>query len=201
MGQRVEEAMKLKLQDKLKDNTGLTIVELMLAALLMFVIVGGVSLTYFTSANATENIMSSATSEIDARVAMYRISKDLREATSIEEADHYGIKFMSNIDSDEEYEEVSYYLEYTEHGYYNLYRKVDNEPEKIIAVNVINGSEDFLKYYTDEGENNLSSPVDESELDNIKRVDINIFIDQEKPYETNRTMHLKTSVTLRNRTL
>ena len=200
MEQKVEEAMKLKLQDKLKDNVGFTIVELMLAALLMFVVVSGVSLTYFTSANATEDIISSTTSEIDARVAMYRISKDIREAISIEEASSDGVKFISNVDSDEEFEEVYYYLEYTEYGHYNLYRKVDDGPEKIIAVNVINGSEDFLKYYTDEGDNNLSSPVDESELDSIKRVDINIFIDQEEPYESSRTMHLKTSVALRNRT-
>jgi len=190
-------SIKTKFKCRLKNEAGFTLVELMLATLLAVVVVSMVSMTLINSSNTAKDIISIATSEIDARTAIYRTSKDIRELNNIELADKDNIKFTSNVDSDEDYETVTYYLLSNESGYYDLYRKVDSDPEKIIISNII--SNDFFSYYTDLSGNSLITPVTESELRNIKIVKINIAVDQGKSGYSNRTFRLETQITLRNK--
>ena len=190
-------SLKTKFKCKLKNEIGFTLVELMLATLLMVVVVSMISMTLINSSNTSKNVISIAASEIDARTAIYRISKDIRELNNIELADKDNIKFTSNVDSDEDYETVTYYLLSSESGYYDLYRKVDSDPEKIIITNII--SNDFFLYYIDLSGDNLTAPVSESELRNIKIVKINIAVDQEESGGSNRTFRLGTQITLRNK--
>lgn len=176
--------------------SGFTTVELLIVMLILLFVTGVATLTYFTAVNTTRDVISISTSEIDARTAIYRMSKDIREATSISLADEDKIRFTSNIDSDDSFEEVYYFLE-NENGYYNLYRQVNGETKKIVTSNII--SNQLFLYYSDLEEDNLTPPVDEAELKEIKTIKINIVIDQEKN-QTARTMELSTYVTLRNRT-
>ncbi len=184
------------IKKRLKQDSGFSLVELMVVSLLMFLIVGTATLTYFTSVNSTETTLSIAASITDTRTAMYRITKDLREISSIEEADTGEIRFNGNVDQDEDLEEVHYYLE-SDGGFYNLFRKIDSAEGKIVVSHVISG--EIFEYFVNFGEDSLTTPIVATELDNIKNININLIIDQEETTEGDRTMNLATSITLRNR--
>ena len=193
--------MKLLLNKKIKDSGGFTLVEILLVVMLIFIVVSMVSATYILSANTSRVVIEITTSGIDSKTAIYRISKDLREAKNISVAYNDSIIFNSNVyieeDSFEVFEEVNYYL-VSKDGYYNLYRKVDEEDARVVATNIVNN--DLFSYYTGINipENGMETPVSEAELESIKIIEIKLSIDQGGT-ESNRTMELKTSIYLRNK--
>ena len=193
---RVSQAMKLLLRDKFKKNSGFTMIELLLSTLLISVIVSLVTLSYFNSVNASETTISIATSVKDARTAMYILTKEIRELSQIVEADADEIIFYSNVDSDDELEEIHYYLE-SSGGFYNLSRQVDGNNGEIVVTHLI--KDQIFTYTTGYGQDSLTVPIESSELGNIRNISINLVIDQENTTEGNRTMNLETSITLRNR--
>lgn len=194
----MKEINKLKFIKKLKENKGITIVELFLSVTLILIIVTLATMSFFNATNASDITINTATSIRDARTALYRITKDMREISTIEEADMDEVIFYSNIDSDDSFERIHYYLEVdTEDGSFNFLRGVEGADGKVLVNRII--SDDIFSYITDFGEDTLDVPVDALELDSIKNININLLIDQESPTETPRTMELGTSVTLRNR--
>ncbi|MCG2790263.1 MAG: prepilin-type N-terminal cleavage/methylation domain-containing protein [Actinomycetia bacterium] len=178
----------LLLNKKIKDSKGFTLIELLLVAMLMFVVISMISAIYVLSVNTSRDVIEVTTSGIDSRVTIYRISKDLREATNLTRAENDEIIFTSNVDSDDDYEVVNYYL-VNEEGYYNLYRKIDDGEAKIIVTHIVNNK--LFDYYSD-----INTPS--SDLDKIKIIKIYIYIDQGGT-ESPRTMKLETSVSLRNK--
>lgn len=191
--------MKSGLKNKLKNNSGLTLIELLLSTLLITIIVGLVTLSYFNSTKAAGTTINVATSVKDARTAMYRITKDIREIreeSGIEIADTDVITFYSNVDSDEEFEKVHYYLE-NDGDFYSLLRQVNDGNSIIVITHII--SDQIFSYAAVFGEDSLATPVDSSELDSVRSIGINLVIDQESTTEGNRTIDLETSVTLRNK--
>ena len=204
---KVIRAMKSRLNKKIKDSKGFTLIEVLLVAMLMFVVISMISATYFLAINTSRGNIESATSRSDASIAALRISKDLREATSLTMAGDKEIKFTSNIDTDPDLEEVNYYLDYvSEDGYYNLCRKIDGVQEKIIVTHIIDCdlfNYNLFTYYTDintppDGMDTDPPVYDPSDLDKIKIIEIYIYIDQ-SGVETQRTMKLETKVSLRNK--
>jgi prepilin-type N-terminal cleavage/methylation domain-containing protein len=191
--------MKLKIIKRLKNDKGMTLVELLLSSLLILIIVSLTSLSYFNSINSSETTINIATSVRDARTAMYRITKDIREISDIEEADKDKVTFYSNVNSDEEFEKIEYYLEEDEdeEGYFNLIRSVDDEGEKIIAGHLI--SDEVFSYKSYYGEESIETPLESFELGSVKNIIVNLIIDQESTTEGSRTMNLETSIALRNR--
>ena len=199
---KVNLAMKSLLNKKIKDSKGFTLIEILLVAMLMFVVISMISATYFLAINTSRGNIESATSGSDARLAAYRITKDLREATKLTGAENYRIKFTSNIDTDPDLEEVYYYLE-SKDGYYNLYRQIGIAPPKIIVTHIIDYNlfnYDLFTYYEDinNPEGGMEYPIVDSKLKDIKIIEINIYIDQ-SGVETKRTIKLKTAVSLRNK--
>jgi type II secretory pathway pseudopilin PulG len=196
---KVIRAMKLLLNKKIKDSKGFTLIEVLLVAMLMFVVISMLSATYFLAINTSRGNIESATSGSDARIAALRITKDLREADSLETAEYNNIIFYSNIDTDVELEKVNYYLE-VENGYYNLYRKIDYGQAKIIVTHIVNNKFNIplFAYYEDINTPVASTPVVGSDLDRIKIIEIYIYIDQSGT-GTQRTMKLETAVSLRNK--
>ena len=195
MLQKADQAMKSLLNKKIKDSKGYTMIELLLVVMLMLTIVTMVSAAYMVSANASKDIIDRATSEIDARVAVYRISKDLREAANISIADDDEITFKSNVDADEAIELVHYYLDGSD-----LYREVDDGDPAIVANYVIDTN--MFIYYTDVNtpEGGLTTPVGEEDRDDIRLIDIHVSIDQSGADSGNeRTMNLDTIIYLRNK--
>jgi len=188
--------MKSLLIKRIKDSKGFSLVELLLVVLLIVIIVSIISGAYILSINTSREVVDVTTSVIDSKTAMYRVSKDLREIIDISSAEADDITFRSNVDDDEGYEVLEYYLS-AEEGYYNLYREVDGGGASLVVSKIVNIN--IFTYYT--GVNIPEGGMDavsEEELGNIKIIEININIDQGGT-ESNRTMDLKTSITLRNR--
>ena len=196
---KVIRAMKsILLNKKIKDSKGFTLIEVLLAAMLMFVVIGMISATYFMAINTSRSNIESATSGSDARLAAYRITKDLREATNLTVAGDDEIEFERYIDTDNDLDKVNYRL-VSEDGYYNLYREIDYGGAKLVVTHIVNNN--LFTYYEDintppggmvypiEGSNNLGK---------IKIIEIYIYIDQGGT-ETQRTMKLETAVSLRNK--
>jgi competence protein ComGC len=187
-------------KNKLKDDNGFSLVETLLVLLLIFTIVALTSVILMGSENASRDVISIVKSEIDARTALYRISKDIRETHYIKTAGDNEVIFESNIDSDEYFEEINYYT-VSEDSHYNLYRQVDSETAKLIIENIVNY--EIFNYFTDlgipeDGMDTSTSVTDVEVLKDIKYIDINISIDQSGSPSL-RTMDLNTIITLRNR--
>jgi len=191
---KVSPAIQNQVKRKAKSQSGYTVVELLLVLLLLFLVVSIITLTYFTSANASKLVIDTSSAEIDARTAMYLISKELREATQVTEADADRITFVSDIDSDQVIDEVSYYLQ-SQQGHYMLYKSVNGGQGRFVASNIIDNN---LFSYHSSPDTELSAPVDEEELENIGVVGISLVIDKTGE-QSERTMELETLVTLRNK--
>lgn len=181
----------------IKDQKGFSLVEMMLVILLLFIIVALVSSLFITSGRTNRDVINIVKSEIDARVVIYRISKDIRETHDIITANNNEVIFMSNVDGDEYYEEIRYYL-VSEDSHFNLYRQVDNGEARLYMKNII--TPDVFLYYSDLGvpADEGSLPVTDEELQNIRFVDMTVHIDQSGTSSL-RTMELNTMITLRNR--
>ncbi len=180
------------------DQKGFSLVEMLLVILLIFTIVALVSSLLISTENTSRDIISIVKSEIDARLVLYRISKDIRETHKIITADEHEVIFDSNIDSDEYYERVRYYL-VSDGGHYNLYRQIDSEASDLFIKNIVDNS--IFTYYSglSTPEGGMTVPVTDDELlETIKYVDITVNIDQSGA-SSPRTMTLDTIITLRNR--
>jgi competence protein ComGC len=194
---KVNKAIQSLLDKKIRDSKGFTIIELLLVVLLMVVVVTLVSGTYLMSINASKDIIDITTNEIDARVVVYRITKDLREAIDISTAKDDEIIFMGNVDVDEDMESVRYYVQLHDDGYYELYRQIDSGEAAEVAEYVIDA--DIFTYYTgvNTPEGGLTTPVVGEDKNDIRLIDINISIDQNGE-ETGSTMDMDTIIYLRN---
>ena len=139
--------MKKRLIKNLKNENGITLVELLLVIILIVVIVVLISATLIHSANTSKGVIDIASSEIDSRLALYRMSKDIRETFYITSADYNAITIICNVDDDDAYETVSYYLE-NEDSHYKLMRQVDGATPKIIINNVVDNNIFIYYQYT-----------------------------------------------------
>jgi len=182
---------------KFNNQSGVSLVEMMLVILIIFIIVALVTTVLISTQNTSSDIINIVRSEIDARLMLYRISKDIRETHNIVSTSEYEVIFDTNIDSDEYYERVRYFLSAND-GHYDLYRQVDNGTSDLFIENIVNGS--IFTYYSSlsipEGE--MTIPMTEEERDSIKYVDITVDIDQSGALSL-RTVTLSTIITLRNR--
>jgi len=184
-----------RLIKKLKDKKGFTVIELMASATLMAIVVGLTTLTYFNSTQTAQSAINISKAATEARTAMYVLTKDTREIISFVDADEDEITFYSNVDQDEDVEEVHYYT-VENGGYYTLYREFD-AVSQTLGTKII--SNHIFEYLTGYGEDILDTPVDAAELPNIRGINIRLLIDLEDTEETVRTMDLETSISLRNR--
>ncbi len=176
-----------------KKESGYTIVEMLLVLLLMFLVISIVTLTYFTAVNSSKQVIDTASAKIDARTAMYSISKEIRGATEIFEAETDKISFKSQNEQEDSLDDVSYYLK-PQQGYYTLYASINGE-ERFIVTDIIDNS--LFSYFSSK-KTELSAPLQEGDLSKIGIVGINIIIDRAR-VPSERTMKLGTLVTLRNR--
>ncbi len=193
MEKKAGPAMKFLVKRKDSGEQGYSLVELLLVLVLMFLVVAAITLTYFTSANANNAVISTATSEIDARTALYLMKRELREAAAISHAGQDRVTFTSDINSDDTYEEVSYYLS-TQNSYYDLIKTVDGGEGRVILSKIVNSN--FFVYYS-QLDQELGLPISGEQLGNIKIIEINISVDQSGA-QSSRTMDLNTKLTLRN---
>jgi len=182
---------------RLKGENGLSLVEVLIVLLFISLIVGLVSTIYISASRTSDSIINITRSQIDARIALYRMSKDIREARNIIGADIDHISFISNVDADEDFEQIDYYLE-SENGYYVLMRTIDGGTERIIISHLIDNN--IFEYFLDVGtpEGGIEAPLSSDDLGNIKLIGMDVRIDQSGS-ESLRTMDLDTLITLRNK--
>jgi len=179
----------------IKNQKGYSLVEMLLVILLIFIIVALVSSLFITSGRTNRDVINIVRSEIDARLVLYRISKDIRETNDIITANDNEVIFKSNVDEDEYYERIRYYL-VAEDSHFNLYRQVDSDEARLYIKNIVDS--EIFSYYSDLGVPAEAIPVTEEGLKNIKFIDISVSIDQ-SGIRSLRTMDLDTMITLRNR--
>lgn len=173
-------------------------VEMLVVVLLMLTIVVLTSSVLLTSERTNRDIINIARSQIDARLVLYRISKDIRETNVIETAENREVIFYSNVDDDEYFEKVRYYLQDVD-SHFSLFRQVDDGGPHLVIENIVD--ENIFLYYSglDTVEDLIEMPVVEEELGDIRFVDIAVNIDQSGAQTPYRTMTLSTMITLRNR--
>ncbi len=181
--------MKFQIKRIAKNESGFSMVEMLLVLLLMFFVVSIITMTYFTSANASRLVIDATTAEMDARTTMYSVSREIRGASQIIEANADRITFIGGEGADQ----TSYFLQPYQ-GYYRLYKSVNGQ-ERFVATHII--SESVFSYYSSPGVE-LSQPLEEVELENIVIVGISTVIDRTGE-NSQRTMELATLVTLRNK--
>lgn len=194
----MKRAMKSVLPDRskrFKDNKGFSLPELLVAATLMSIIVLLTAMTYLNSANAADTTINISNATAEARLAMYYITKDLREINGIIEADDSQVRFYCNVDQDEDMEEVHYYTVENE-GYYSLRRDYE-DISRTIGTRLT--SDQIFEYFTAFGEDSLVTPVDNAQLANIKSIDVRLIVERQQAAPGSNTMDLETSITLRNR--
>lgn len=198
MEQKVLRVMKSQLIKKIKDQKGFSLAELLMVIGLIFLIVFMISASYLQSINTNRDVINITKSEIDSRIAMYSIGKDIRESLDVMLADNSEIEISSNIDSDEEFETVRYYLAATDEEDFNLMKEVDGAAGRIIIMHIID--ENLFSYYSglDSPEGGMTEPVAEIDLNDIKLININIKVDQGGS-QSLRTMELDTMISLRNK--
>lgn len=182
---------------KLKNQSGVSLIEMLFVILLIFTIVALVTTVLVSTQNTNRDIINIVRSEIDARLVLYKISKDIRETHNIVSASEYEVIFDTNTDSDEYYERVRYFLSDND-GHYDLYRQVDNGTSDLFIENIVDGS--IFTYYSglSTPEGGMAMAMTEEEMDSIKYVDITVNIDQSGS-QGPKTMTLSTMITLRNR--
>lgn len=195
---KVIRAIQLLLSKRNKDERGMSLIELMISVLFIGLIAGLVSVIFVSAGNASKDVIDITKSEIDSRLSIYRISRDIREANSVMIAGNDQIKLLGNVDPDDNYEEINYYIE-SKNGHYVLIRSVDGGNEITIATHLI--TDNIFTYYSDISipEDGMATPVSSDNIGNIKLVRIAISIDQSGA-QSLRTMDLDTLITLRNRT-
>lgn len=192
----MKKVMKLQLNKKIKDNGGFTLIELIITVALIFLVVSAVSATFILAINTSGDVIDIITSVKDSRLIIYRISRDIREAVEISEAESDSVTFRSFMYIGNDYEVINYYL-VSDEEYYTLYRKEGDGAPRVVASKIINNN--VFTYYTgvDEPENGMGS-VSAEELNSIKIIKIDLSVDQSGS-ATDRTMDLKTQISLRNR--
>jgi len=161
----------------IKNEDGTTLVELLIFAAILVVIIGGA----YTIYEGSERIYASSSSQADAqrsgRLAQAAMTKHLRMTESFVVTDDYSISIRADIDDDNLWEEVSYYIEKDASDIYRLYSKVDGGAERELAYglqNVTLGQPLFIYYDL----HDTAITVDVASRKNkTHRIGINLIID------------------------
>lgn len=172
----------------LAKESGYTLVEVILVLLLMFLVVSIITMTYFISANASKQVIDTASAEMDARTTMYALSKQIRGAFQITHAEKDSISFISGTHEGQH----GYFLQ-AHQDHYRLYESLNGQ-DRLLATDIV---EDNLFSYYSASQAILDTPLSPEQLSEIAAVGIEIVINRTgAPAE--RTMALDTLVTLRN---
>ncbi|MCL6471953.1 MAG: prepilin-type N-terminal cleavage/methylation domain-containing protein [Firmicutes bacterium] len=180
-----------------RDENGLSLVELVIYMAMLAVIIGGAYVIY----DGAETIYSSSGGQADAqrsgRLAQMLMTKDLRMTESFITANDYEVDIRADLDDDNIWEEVKYYVEQDAAGIYRLYRQEDGGSPKELAFGVRNValSQPLFIYYDQYG---MAMTTDTaSRKTKTCKMGINLIIDT----DTNRppgAFTLYTKATLRN---
>lgn len=172
----------------LGKESGYTLVEVILVLLLMFLVVSIITMTYFISANASKQVIDTASAEMDARTTMYSLSKQIRGAFQVTHAEKDSIAFISGTGEDQQ----GYFLQ-AHQDHYRLYESLNGQ-DRLLATDIV---EENLFFYYSASQEILDTPVSSEQLSQITSVGI-VIVMRRTGAPAERTMALDTLVTLRN---
>ncbi len=185
------------LLSNLRKEDGVSLIELVIYSAILFVIIGGA----YTIYEGSEAIYSSASSQTDAqrsgRIAMMLMTKDLRMTESFVQADDYAVDIRADLNDDNVWEDVSYYVDKDSNGNYCLYTKQGGGQAKQVAYGVknIDLNQPLFTYY-DSSDTAITTDT-ASRKTKTWKIDINLVIDT-TPNRPPGAYTLSSKVTLRN---
>lgn len=189
----------------LQDDAGFTLIELMVATLM-------VSILVFAALNILDNVTKNErgqsirhTAMLEIRQAMTRVTKDIRQATWIDpNSTHSWLSMrtlLSGVEADVEYELVE-----TTPGsaIYELRRTVDGGPYQAIITNMVLGTTPLgtpdpaicYSYYSAGAPSECLDPADQHPPDELTSIRITFAKDPE--HDPGEPITLATDVQLRN---
>ncbi len=198
MEQKALEAMRSRHNRffiKIKFKNGFSLIELLIVTFIIMIIAAVASVLYLNTIRSQEDILSKAKSQKDARTALYLMEKEIRESVSMLNAENNDIRFLSNIDQDDEFEEISYYTELSGSNYI-LVREEDGTDTGIFLNYLI--SDNIFSYYNKADSDPIDLPLDEINLNTFKVLKISFVLNDEPEY-ANKNLYVSSSVYLRNR--
>ncbi len=176
-----------------KKEKGWTMVELLFVMSIFAVILAGIFQLFQWATDSWRRSYYATLAREEATRALQRMSKDLREATPINDdpalyyANSQQLIFFSNVDSDSEPEKVEYILSGSD-----LLRKVtqpdstqtpytynNNTPEVTTLTSYCrnNSNEPLFIYYASTTQTLTSVPLSSADLENVKIIKIQLKID------------------------
>lgn len=198
----------------LKNESGMfSLVEMMFFVLIFVFILGATyNLFYFSQKTWSKTSQDSEVRQ-NARFAMDKSVKEIRQAQSPSEsdygvylADQFEFQFYSDINSDPGPERIHYYLNNNEFIRGQLNPSTQEEPweyggtegTEAIAKYIRNaGSDSVFRYYDSDGNELTDLPLDSVDKKKIRRVKITLLVDKE-PDELADQLEVESEVQLRN---
>ncbi|HHT78878.1 MAG TPA: prepilin-type N-terminal cleavage/methylation domain-containing protein [Actinobacteria bacterium] len=180
---------------KFLSQKGFSLIELLIVIFIIMIIASIASVLYLNTVRSQEDILGRAKSQKDARTVLYIMEKEIRECVSVINAENNDIRFLSNIDRDDEFEEISYHTEISGNNYI-LFREEDGTGARIFLDSLVN--DDIFSYYHQADSDPLDLPLDEDSLNVFKILKIEFLLNDE-PELAGKNIYMSSSVYLRNR--
>jgi len=175
----------------LREENGITLIELMVYMALLVIIFIGAYTIYEVANTMYVSASGQADAQISGRVAQASMTKHIRMSESFAEAGDYSIDIRVDVDDDGLWDRVQYYLDGE-----NLYRKINDDEQKLIAGGVRNHTigKPIFTYYDMHGDEvtDISSRITKT---NMMEIDLTIDGNPGKPPAA---YTLSSKVTLRN---
>lgn len=198
----------------LKNESGtFSLVEMMFFVLIfVFILAATYNLFYFSQKTWSKTSQDSEVRQ-NARFAMDKSVKEIRQAQSPSEsdygvylADQFEFQFYSDINSDLGPERIHYYLNNNEFIRGELNPSTQEEPweyggtegTEAIAKYIRNAGSDYVfRYYDSDGNELTNLPLDSVDKKKIRRVKITLLVDKE-PDKLPDQLEVESEVQLRN---
>lgn len=185
--------MPLIFKSTLTNESGLTLVELMVYGTLLLVILSGAYMMYEASATIYVIASSQAEAQGKGRIAQTSLAKHLRMTESFQQAGDYAVNLRADINDDNLWDKIEYYMV---NG--TLYRRVNDGTAAPIMKGLRNEAlaTPIFSYFDLNGAS-LSTDT-ASRATKTHKVEITLIIDSD-PNKLPEPYTLQTRVSLRNK--
>ena len=185
--------MFLKSMGTLRNEDGLTLIELMIYGILLLVILSGAYMMYDASANIYITANGQAEAQGKGRIAQTSLAKHMRMAESFQEAGDYSVNLRADINDDNLWDKIEYYVVDD-----TLYRRINDGTPASIMKGLRNEeqSRPIFNYFDLNGTSMSTDTA--SRITKTHKVEISLVIDSD-PNRLPEPYILRTMVTLRNK--
>lgn|GEM_PF-2176551 len=185
--------MFFEFMDTLRNEDGLTLIELMVYGVLLLVILSGAYMMYDASANIYITANGQAEAQGKGRIAQTSLAKHLRMTESFQQAGDYAVNLRADINDDNLWDKIEYYAVNDA-----LYRRINDGTPIVIMKGLRNEalSMPIFNYFDMNGAS-LSTDT-ASRITKTHKVEIRLIIDAD-PNRPPEPYVLQTRVALRNK--